>query len=109
MAAHGLRDKDGTPFYDTVRGPFSEGKVLYPGARIFDQTHVQICVRTPSKSILGYFRPKGTRRVPAILSIGTEPQTPAPSFVRDPDGFAGFAKIRELKFTDLANDTSPVE
>lgn len=54
---HLLRAKHGLPAYDTVRGPFTEGRPLYSGAKIMDQTHIQICVRRPTVSIRGYFRP----------------------------------------------------
>jgi hypothetical protein len=43
--------------YDTVRGAFFEGKALYDGAGIMAQTHIQLAVRDPKKSIRGYFRP----------------------------------------------------
>lgn len=42
--------------YDTVRCAFSEGRPIYPGAGIFDQTHVQLSVRNPN-CIIGVFRP----------------------------------------------------
>ncbi|MEZ5384442.1 MAG: hypothetical protein R3F13_02885 [Prosthecobacter sp.] len=44
------------PAYDTVRGPFTEGRPLYKGAKIMDKTHIQICIRNPRASIRGYFR-----------------------------------------------------
>ncbi len=54
---HAARDQqDLTPF-DTVRGLFTEGGELYPGAKILAKTHVQVCVRNPVESIKGYFRP----------------------------------------------------
>lgn len=43
-------------YYQTVRGVFLEGDPVYPGARIFQKTHVQIAVRDPS-CVIGYFRP----------------------------------------------------
>lgn len=43
--------------YDTVRGAFFEGKALFEGAGIMAQTHIQLAVREPKKSIRGYFRP----------------------------------------------------
>jgi hypothetical protein len=56
---HGIRKfRDQLPF-DTVRYPFSEGKPLFPGSKIFENTHIQWCVRDPAKSVLGYFRPRG--------------------------------------------------
>ncbi len=54
---HAQREEQGLPPFDTVRSPFSEGKPLYEGAGIMDRTHVQICVRQPETSIIGYFRP----------------------------------------------------
>jgi hypothetical protein len=54
---HQLRADQGLPAYDTVRGPFTEGRPLYEGAKIMDRTHIQICVRNPRVSIRGYFRP----------------------------------------------------
>lgn len=44
--------------FDTVRGLFTEGGELYPGAKIMAKTHVQICVRNPKTSIKAYFRPR---------------------------------------------------
>jgi hypothetical protein len=53
---HLLRERENKAF-DTVRGIFTEGRELYPGAKIMAKTHVQVCVRNPRKSIKGYFRP----------------------------------------------------
>ncbi|MBA2430612.1 MAG: hypothetical protein H0V56_00675 [Chthoniobacterales bacterium] len=55
---HLLREQEHNPF-DTVRGIFTEGGELYPGAKIQAKTHVQVCVRDPVVSIKGYFRPPG--------------------------------------------------
>lgn len=44
------------PKFQTVRGVFTEGDWLYPGARIHSQTHVQIAVRDLN-CIKGVFRP----------------------------------------------------
>jgi hypothetical protein len=54
---HLLREREGLDAFDTVRGVFTEGKPLYPGAKILAKTHLQICVRRPQASIKGYFRP----------------------------------------------------
>lgn len=48
------------PRYQTVRGVFTEGDWLYPGARIHGQTHVQIAVRDLD-CIKGVFRPSISR------------------------------------------------
>ena len=42
--------------FDTVRGAFIEGEPIYPGAALYLQTHIQICVRNPN-CIKGYFNP----------------------------------------------------
>ena len=44
--------------FDTVRAPFLEGGPLYEGAKIAAKTHVQWCVRSPKRGIIGYFRPR---------------------------------------------------
>lgn len=52
---HRLRDEEGVEPFTTVRGAFTEGSELYPGARIQAKTHIQLCVREP-KAIRGIFR-----------------------------------------------------
>lgn len=54
---HLLRERSKLRTFDTVRGIFTEGGDLYPGAKIQARTHVQICVRNPAASVKGYFRP----------------------------------------------------
>jgi len=54
---HVLREQSKLRPFDTVRGIFTEGGELYPGAKIQSKTHVQVCVRDPAASIKGYFRP----------------------------------------------------
>jgi hypothetical protein len=54
---HFVRETNGQPPFDTVRGIFTEGGELYPGAKIMSKTHVQICVRNPALSVKAYFRP----------------------------------------------------
>jgi hypothetical protein len=44
--------------FNSVRGIFVEGPELYPGAKIMSRTHIQICVRDPRKSVVGYFLPR---------------------------------------------------
>lgn len=43
-------------YFDTVRGMFTEGDPLYPGAAFYRQSHVQIAVRNP-ECIKGVFSP----------------------------------------------------
>lgn len=45
-----------TPHFDTVRGMFTEGGELYPGAAFYHQSHVQIAVRN-LECIRGVFYP----------------------------------------------------
>jgi hypothetical protein len=47
---------DRIPHFDTVRGMFTEGSELYPGAAFYHQSHVQIAVRNPD-CIRGVFFP----------------------------------------------------
>lgn len=47
---------DPTPHFDTVRGMFTEGDALYPGAAFYHQSHVQIAVRN-IECIRGVFYP----------------------------------------------------
>lgn len=51
-----LNLQNGNRDFDTVRGAYIEGTPVYPGAKIFDETHIQICVLN-TKCVLGYFVP----------------------------------------------------
>jgi len=42
--------------YDSVRCAFVEGQRAFSGSGIFEQSHIQICIRNPA-CILGVFRP----------------------------------------------------
>ena len=53
---HKYRERRNEEPYDSVRGPFLEGKKLYPHAGFRSQNHIQLCVRNPD-CIKGYFRP----------------------------------------------------
>lgn len=43
--------------YDSVRGMFPEGNILYPTAGFRMENHIQICLRNPNCA-LGYFLPR---------------------------------------------------
>jgi hypothetical protein len=43
--------------FDSVRGIFTEGKPIYPGAGFRGKTHVQLCIRSIA-CIKGYFAPR---------------------------------------------------
>lgn len=52
---HTTREKAELEGYDSVRGVFFEGDVLYPNAGFKEKNHIQVCVRNPN-CIKGYFR-----------------------------------------------------
>jgi hypothetical protein len=52
---HGILEEQGVPPVDTVRGVFTEGPPVYPGAGFNEKTHIQIAVRN-SRCIKGVFR-----------------------------------------------------
>jgi hypothetical protein len=54
---HQSRQQINLPPYDSVRGVFWEGPLLYPNAGFREKDHIQICVRNPN-CIKGYFLPK---------------------------------------------------
>lgn len=51
---HKIRHDMGAPPLDTVRGLFTEGAALYPGAGFHEKTHIKICVCNPAQ-IKGVF------------------------------------------------------
>lgn len=53
---HQMRNDQGQVQYDSVRGPFLEGKRIYATSGFRTHTHIQICVRNTA-CIKGYFRP----------------------------------------------------
>ncbi|HSI51851.1 MAG TPA: hypothetical protein VLA61_26590 [Ideonella sp.] len=55
-ALHLLRENNGLERYQTVRGPFLEGKPIYDGAGIREKSHIQIAVLDPA-CVKGYFKP----------------------------------------------------
>jgi hypothetical protein len=54
---HGLREKDKSPSFDTVRAFFVEGEPLYETSGLRSLDHVQMCVRN-LECIVGYFLPR---------------------------------------------------
>lgn len=53
---HSYRKEREEEDYDSIRGPFLEGKRLYPHAGFRSENHIQLCVRKTA-CIKGYFRP----------------------------------------------------
>ncbi|MBR6371981.1 MAG: hypothetical protein IKS20_02250 [Victivallales bacterium] len=51
-----LNNRNGNGQFDTVRGAYLEGEPIYPGAKILEKTHIQVCVRNLD-CILGFFVP----------------------------------------------------
>lgn len=56
---HQLREEEGKPAFDTVRGFFIEGRELYDGAGFRELDHIQICVRSLDQ-IIGFFWPRSS-------------------------------------------------
>ena len=54
---HTVREEDGEPPFDSVRGLFPEGQEIYPTSGFQSKTHIQICVRN-QENIHGVFRVK---------------------------------------------------
>ncbi len=54
---HQTRIGNNLPPFDTVRGAFPEGDIVYPTSEIRDRTHIQVCVLNQA-CIIGYFLPK---------------------------------------------------
>ncbi|MCD4709118.1 MAG: hypothetical protein K8S62_15455 [Candidatus Sabulitectum sp.] len=54
---HQSLDEGSDLYYDSVRGMFSEGKLLYPNAGFHKKNHIQLCIRNPN-CIKGYFLPR---------------------------------------------------
>jgi hypothetical protein len=52
---HTIRKAQKLPAIDTIKGVFTEGEPLYPGAGFREKTHIQIAVRNP-QCIKGVFR-----------------------------------------------------
>jgi hypothetical protein len=48
--------------FDSVRGVFTEGSPIFPGAGINEKNHIQICIRN-SDCIKGFFKPRKERDV----------------------------------------------
>jgi hypothetical protein len=56
------KEADKEPF-SSVRGVFTEGKPIYPGAGFRGKTHVQLCIRS-MECIKGYFSPLDDEGLP---------------------------------------------
>lgn len=53
---HDFNRQNNYPYFDSVRGVFSEGKPVYPNTNLRDKTHIQISIRNED-CIIGYFIP----------------------------------------------------
>lgn len=53
---HDYNRQNGKLPFDSVRGIFTEGGPVYPGAEFQEKTHVQLCICNPN-CIKGYFAP----------------------------------------------------
>jgi hypothetical protein len=52
---HAVLKSGSLPAFDSVKGPFIEGKPIYPNSSFYEKTHIQICVRN-LECIKGVFR-----------------------------------------------------
>lgn len=52
---HDIREQDGLPPIDTIKGVFIEGGPVYPDSGFYNKTHIQVCACT-LESIKGVFR-----------------------------------------------------
>jgi hypothetical protein len=66
---HLLRERERLDPFDTVRGVFTEGGELYPGAKIMAKTHVQVCVRDPKKHQRLFSAAEELRLIPCSLHM----------------------------------------
>jgi len=60
---HSILEAQGLPAVDAVKGVFTEGKPIYPGAGFDEKTHIQIVIRNQN-CIKGLFRVSGVRNKP---------------------------------------------
>jgi hypothetical protein len=54
---HGIFRKNNRRPFDSVKGVFWEGNLIYPDAGFREKNHIQICVRNPN-CIKGFFIPR---------------------------------------------------
>lgn len=54
---HNQRDNNKLRSFDSVRGAFIEGELLYSNAGFHEKNHIQICIRNPN-CIKGFFLPR---------------------------------------------------
>ncbi len=54
---HLARKKKKQRPFDSVRGVFIEGDILYPTAGFYEKSHIQLCIRNPN-CIKGFFIPR---------------------------------------------------
>jgi len=54
---HSLQKKNKQRPFDSVRGFFTEGAILYPTAGFYEKSHIQLCIRNPN-CIKGFFIPR---------------------------------------------------
>ncbi|MBV7533215.1 hypothetical protein [Chitinophaga sp. sic0106] len=54
---HAEIESNKLPPFDSVRGVFFEGNLLYHSAGFHEKTHLQVCIRNPN-CIKGYFLPR---------------------------------------------------
>src|SRR5690606_14613165 len=61
QAIHAFNKANSNRAYDSVRGMFLEGNMIYPNAGFREKNHIQICIINPN-CIKGYFKPMEQNR-----------------------------------------------
>lgn len=81
---HLINRKSNKAPFDSVRGVFWEGNLLYPNAGFREKDHIQICVRNPN-CIKGFFIPRTRTH---YVDIGPKDSGGGPEIVFDGSGLA---------------------
>ncbi|MGL4986027.1 MAG: hypothetical protein ACRC5H_02680 [Treponemataceae bacterium] len=61
QSIHTYNKQKNRPLYDSVRGVFLEGKLVYQESEFVEKTHIQLCIKNPN-CIKGYFNPRSRNK-----------------------------------------------
>lgn len=65
---HNIRQSLNQPPFESIRGAFTEGPELYPGAGFREKDHIQLCIRNPN-CIKAFFIPRAEVDWPRIYHL----------------------------------------
>jgi hypothetical protein len=65
---HNIRHSLNQPPFESIRGAFTEGPELYPGAGFREKDHIQLCIRNPN-CIKAFFIPRPEVEWPRINQL----------------------------------------